>query len=55
VLGFTKGETERIWQFLVPLACVAAAAQLRPRSRNAVLVALAIQALAIELLLDTRW
>ena len=23
--GFTKAETERIWLFLVPLACVAAA------------------------------
>jgi len=55
VLGFTKAENERIWQFLVPLACVAAAAQLRPRSRNVILVALAIQALAVEVLLDTRW
>jgi hypothetical protein len=28
VLGFTKAETERVYLFLVPLACVAAAAVL---------------------------
>jgi hypothetical protein len=55
LLGFTKAETERIWQFLVPLACVAAAAQLRTGRLRPVLIALAVQALAVELLLDTRW
>ena len=29
--GFTKAETERIWLFLVPLACVAAAPAIIPR------------------------
>ena len=31
VAGFTKAETERIWLFLVPLACVAAAPAIAPR------------------------
>src|SRR5204862_6859586 len=31
VLGFTKAETERIWLFLVPLACLAAATLLPAR------------------------
>ena len=31
VAGFTKAETERIWLFLVPLACVAAAPAITPR------------------------
>jgi hypothetical protein len=53
--GFTKAETERIWLFLVPFACIAAAAAL-PRERLApVLAALAAQALAIELFFDTIW
>ena len=55
VLGFTKAENERISQFLVPFACVAAAAELRRRSATAVLAALAAQALAVQVLLDTRW
>lgn len=54
-LGFTKAENERIWLFLVPLACVAAAATLPARRLIAVLVALAAQALAVELLLGTVW
>jgi methylthioxylose transferase len=55
LLGFTKAETERIYQFLVPLACVAAAAALPERRLPLVLGALAAQALAVELLLYTVW
>jgi hypothetical protein len=54
-LGFTKAETERIYLFLVPLACIAAAAALPDRLLAPVLAALAAQALAVELLLDTVW
>ena len=53
VLGFTKAETERIWLFLVPFVCLAAAPLVRrPRALAA---ALAVQALAYELLFDTLW
>lgn len=55
VLGFTKAETERIYLFLVPFACLAAARFLPSRALPAVLAALAAQALASELLLDTIW
>jgi methylthioxylose transferase len=55
LLGFTKAETERIYLFLVPLACVAAAAALPERRLTLVLGALAAQALAVELLLYTVW
>jgi methylthioxylose transferase len=55
VLGFTKAETERIYQFLVPLACAAAAATLPERRLPLVLGALAAQALTTELLLYTVW
>jgi methylthioxylose transferase len=55
VLGFTKAETERIYQFLVPLACAAAAVTLPERRLPLVLAALAAQALAAELLLYTVW
>jgi hypothetical protein len=52
--GFTKAETERIWLPFVPLACVAAAAvpvhRLRP-----LLLALALQAVAVEVLFGTVW
>jgi methylthioxylose transferase len=53
VLGLTKAETERIWLFLAPFVCLAAAeerAPLRP-----LLAALAVQAVAYELLFDTVW
>jgi len=53
VLGFTKAETERIWLFLAPFVCLAAASRvgrLRP-----VLAALALQAVLYELLFDTVW
>jgi methylthioxylose transferase len=55
VLGFSKAETERIYQFLVPLACVCAAASLPERWLPLTLGALAMQALAIELLFYTVW
>ncbi len=55
VLGFTKAETERIYQYLVPLACLAAATTLAPGRLRPVLAALAAQALAMELLLYTVW
>lgn len=53
VAGFTKAETERIWLFLVPLVCLAAAPLVR---RPTLLVAaLAVQAVVYELLFDTLW
>jgi methylthioxylose transferase len=53
LLGFTKAETERIWLFLAPFVCLAAAPHVRAASP--VLAALALQALAWELLFDTVW
>jgi hypothetical protein len=56
VAGFTKAETERIWLFFAPFVCLAAASgpaagvRLRP-----LLGALAVQALAYEVLFDTIW
>ena len=55
LLGFTKGETERIWLFMVPLAAVAAASVMPLDRLRPVLGALAVQALAVELLLWTIW
>jgi hypothetical protein len=55
VLGFTKAETERIYLYLVPLACLAAAASLPERRLGIVLGALAAQALLTELLFYTVW
>jgi len=55
VLGFSKAETERIYLFLVPLLCIAAASQLSERRLGAVIAALAVQALATELLFFTVW
>ena len=54
-LGFTKAETERIYLFLVPMLCVAAATALPERRVPAVLGALAVQALATETLFWTVW
>jgi methylthioxylose transferase len=54
-LGFTKAETERIWLFLVPLACIAAAAVLPAHRVPVALAILAAQALAVELLFGTVW
>ncbi|MGI8749222.1 MAG: hypothetical protein ACR2J6_01495, partial [Thermoleophilaceae bacterium] len=55
VLGFTKAETERIYLFLVPPLCIAAATALPQRYLRPVLVTLACQALATELLFYTVW
>jgi hypothetical protein len=55
VLGFSKAETERIYLFLVPLLCIAAASQLPAHRLGAVIAALAVQALATELLFFTVW
>jgi methylthioxylose transferase len=55
LLGFTKGEVERIWLPFVPLACVAAAAALPDALLRPALAALVAQALALELLFDTIW
>jgi hypothetical protein len=51
--GFTKAETERIWLFLVPFVCLAAA----PRVKWPTLLAaaLAVQAVVYEVLFDTLW
>jgi len=55
VAGFSKAETERIWLFLVPFACLAAALEL-PRNRlRAVALALVAQALVVELVFFTIW
>jgi hypothetical protein len=53
--GFTKAETERIWLFMVPLACVAAAPWVRRGRVRPVLVALVAQTLLVELLFETVW
>jgi hypothetical protein len=55
VLGFTKAETERIWLFLVPLACVAAAEHFPPARLRLVVVLLLGQALATQLLFQAVW
>ena len=55
--GFTKGEVERIFQFLVPLVLVPVARQLLAwRVRVPVVVALLVaQTLLVEVLFATRW
>ena len=55
--GYTKGEVERIWLFMIPLAALAAAAYL-PRRGSAVtvmLALLAVQAAAVEMFVWTTW
>jgi methylthioxylose transferase len=53
--GFSKAETERIWLFLVPFACVAAAPAVRERRLTMAVALLLAQALAVEALFDTIW
>lgn len=53
--GYTKAETERIWLFLVPLACLTAARALPEKYLSPMLLALAAQALLFELVFDTSW
>lgn len=55
VIGYAKGETERIWLFLVPLACLTAARSQRPETLRLSLAVMAAQALAIEALFITIW
>lgn len=55
LLGFTKAETERIWLFLVPFLCLAAASVMPAGRVGPVLALLLAQAVAAELLLDTIW
>jgi hypothetical protein len=55
VLGFTKAETERIYLFLVPFLCLAAATTLSRRYLTPVLGLLALQAIATELAFETVW
>jgi methylthioxylose transferase len=55
--GHTRGEVERMWQFLVPFAVVVAARQLLRWRAGLPLVAglLLGQALAVQVLFYTRW
>ena len=55
LLGYTKAETERIWLFMVPLACLAAAQSQSSGRLRPVLALLGLQALAVELLFNTIW
>jgi methylthioxylose transferase len=55
IAGYTKAETERIWIFLVPFACLAAARSLPRRWLLPVLVAATAQAVLIEIFLFTKW
>jgi len=55
LFGYTKAETERIWIFLVPMACIAAARALPERSLKPVLAGLAAQAVLLQVLFDTVW
>jgi methylthioxylose transferase len=55
--GHTKGEVERMWQFLVPLAVVVAVRRLRAwrAPLPAVAALLLAQALLVQVLFFTRW
>jgi methylthioxylose transferase len=53
--GYTKAETERIWIFLVPFACLAAARALPRRWLAPMLVATTAQAVLVEIFLATKW
>jgi hypothetical protein len=55
--GHTKGEVERMWQFLVPLAVVVAVRRLRAWGTPlpAVAALLAAQAVLVQVLFFTRW
>jgi hypothetical protein len=55
VAGYTKAETERIWIFLVPFACLAAARSLPRRWLTPVLIGATAQAVLIEIFLFTKW
>jgi hypothetical protein len=53
--GYAKAEVERIWLFLVPLAAVSIGPLLRQARLRPVLLAMAAQALLVEVLFGTTW
>ena len=53
--GYAKAEVERIWLFLIPLAAVSIGPQLRTVRLRPVLLALAAQALLVEVIFGTTW
>lgn len=53
--GFAKAEVERIWMFLIPFAAITVAARTPPRHLRLLLLALAAQALVVEVLFGTTW
>jgi len=53
--GYTKAETERIWMFLVPFACVGAASVIAARRLGLVLALLTAEAWIIEILTDAKY
>jgi hypothetical protein len=55
VSGETKGEVERIWMFMTPLAAVAAASAAKRWRPAPVLTLLAAQALTVEVVFRTPW
>lgn len=55
LLGFSKAETERIWLFMAPFACLAAAATVPRQRLPPVIGLLAAQAVFMELTLETIW
>ena len=55
VLGFSKAETERIWLFMAPLACVVAAAMVPRAKVGTVIVLLTAQAALLELTVESVW
>jgi hypothetical protein len=55
VAGFTKAEVERIWLFLAPFVCLAAASALHERHLRLALGLLAVHALAWEVAWNTLW
>jgi len=53
--GFARAEVERIWLFLVPLAAVSIGPMMRHVRLRPVLLAMAAQALVVEMFYGTTW
>ncbi len=53
--GYTKGEVERIWLFMVPLAALAIAPVLTRRHLTATIALLMVQACIVEYAFSTVW
>jgi hypothetical protein len=53
--GYAKAEVERIWLFLVPLAAVSIGPMMRDVRLRAVLLAMAAQAVVVEMFFGTTW